>query len=279
MVRVRILSNDDGRVTASIRQAASTYDVATDISSIEIGNTVEGTVAEIHKDNVVLTLQPSRIRALLSLKNLSNHRGLTIAQLRAGLKVGEKLEELVVVTRNPEKGFVLVANKPKTKALTKGSNVTIESVSVGQLVGGRVTRHIRNAALVKISSHVGGILHITDISDDFGSNVSLPPVDSIIKAAVVAIDTAKRQLSLSTRPSRMNPEQAQNVVDAEIGDISEVQVGQYVRGFVKNIASHGLFVTIGREVDARVQIKELFDDVGQILLICSEAHRWLIVRF
>lgn len=257
------MSNEGGRVTASIRQAASTYDLASDISAIEIGNTVGGTISEIHKDNVVLVLQPSRIRALLSLKNLSNHRNLTVAQLRTSLKVGEKLDELVVVTRNPEKALVLVANKPKTKALTKGSSVTIESVSVGQLVGGRVTRHTRHAALVKISAHVGGILHFTDISDDFGSGVDLPPVDSIIKAAVIAIDAGKRQLTLSTRQSRINPDQAQNVIDPEISNISDVQVGQSVRGFVKNIAGHGLFVTIGREVDARVQIKELFDEVRQ----------------
>ncbi|KAF8913041.1 hypothetical protein CPB84DRAFT_1760205 [Gymnopilus junonius] len=273
VVCVRILSNDEGRVTASIRRAASVYNLASDISAIEIGNTVEGTVSEIHKDNVLLTLQPSRIRALLSLKNLSNHRNLTVAQLRAGLNVGEKLEELVVVTRNPEKALVLVANKPKTKALTKGSNVAMESVSIGQLVGGRVIRHIRHAALVKISAHIGGILHFTDISDDFGSSVNLPPIDSIIKAVVIAVDAGKRQLTLSTRQSRMTPDQAQNIIDAEIGDISDVQVGQSVRGFVKNIAGHGLFVTIGREVDARVQIKELFDDFVKEWQIRFKEHQ------
>ena len=267
-VRVRILSNDGGRITASIRQATSAFDVVSDISAIEIGNTVRGKVSEIHKDNAVLTLQPSHIRALLSLKNLANHRNSTVAQLRASLQVGENLEELVVVTRNPEKGIVLVANKPKTRAtlLPKSSTITMESITIGQFVGGRVTRHTRHGALIKITSSIGGILHLTDITDNFEVDSTLPPVDSIIKATVIGIETAKKQLTLSTRPSRMHPDEAKDITDREVAHMSDLHVGQQIRGFVKSIADHGLFVTIGREIDARVQIRELFDEVRQMLL-------------
>ena len=256
---------DNERITASIKQATSNFDVVHDISSIEIGNTVEGVISEIHKDNVVLTLQPSHIRALLSLKNLANHRNLSVPQLRTTLQVGEKLGELVVVTRNPEKHLVIVANKPKSKAvLPKGSTITMESVTVGQLIGGRVTRHTRQGALIKVTSHIGGILHLTDLSDNFDTGVSLPAIDAIIKAVVIGIDPAKRQLTLSMRHSRMYPDQVHDVVDREIGEFSDVQVGNSVRGFIKNIAEHGIFVNIGREVDARVQIRELFDEVEQL---------------
>jgi rRNA biogenesis protein RRP5 len=187
--------------------------------------------------------------------------------LRTTLQVGEKLDELVVVTRNPEKSLVIVANKPKSKAvLPKGSTITMESLTVGQLIGGRVTRHTRQGALIKITSHIGGLLHLTDLSDDFETGASLPAVDTIIKAAVVGIDSAKRQLTLSTRHSRMYPDQVHAVADREIGDISDVQVGISVRGFIKNVAEHGVFVNIGRDVDARVQIRELFDEVEQFFI-------------
>ena len=257
-----MLGLNDGRITASIRQVTASHVIISDISSIEIGHTVEGSVSEIHKDNAILTLQPSHIRALLSLKNLANHRGLTLPQLRTGLKVGEKLEELVVVTRNTEKAFVVVANKPKPKpnSLLKGSTITMESVEVGQLIGGRVTRHTRHGVLIKITTHIGGILHVTDTSDSF-ETISLPKIDAIIKAIIVGIDKTKRQLTLSTRLSRMRPSPDQVVVDREISSIEDVQVGDTLRGFIKNIGEHGLFVTIGRDVDARVQIKELFDEV------------------
>ena len=268
-LKVRILSVENGRITASVKKASPNFDVVNDISSIEIGNTVEGTISEIHNDNVVLTLQPSHVKALLSLKNLANHRTLSVPQLRVILKVGEKLDELVVVTRNTEKSFVIVANKPKTKtaALPKSNTITMESVSVGQLIGGRVTRHTRQGALIKITSHIGGILHLTDLSDNFETGVTLPVIDTLVKAVIIGVDHTKRQLTLSTRHSRMYPEQEHRVVDREISDISDVQVGESVRGFVKNIVEHGLFVTIGRDVDARVQIRELFDDVRSTIII------------
>ena len=270
-MKVRILAVDNERITASIRQATSNYQVIHDISSIEIGNTVEGAVSEIHKDNVVLTLQPSNIRAFLSLKNLANHRNLNVPQLRTTLQVGEQLGELVVVTRNPEKRLVIVANKPKSKAvLAKGSAITIESVAVGQIIGGRVTRHNRQGALIKVTSHIGGILHLTDLSDNFETGVSLPAIDTIIKAVIIGIDSAKRQLTLSTRHSRMYPDRVHDIADREIEDSSDVQVGSSVRGFIKNIAEHGVFVNIGREVDARVQIRELFDEVVQLPIITCD---------
>ena len=272
-----MLGLQNGRITASIRQVVN-EDIVSDISSIEIGHTVKGSVSEIHKDNAVVILQPSHIRALLSLKNLANHLDLTLPQLRTGLKVGENLEELVVVTRNAEKAFVIVANKPKPKVapLLRGSAITMDSVEVGQLVGGRVTRHTRHGALIKITTNIGGILHATDTSDNFEPGISLPGVDAIIKAIIIGIDKTKRQLILSTRRSRMHPSPDQVIADREISGIEDIQVGETLRGLIKNIGDHGLFVTIARDVDARVQIRELFDEV---VSSCAMAFEYLIPSF
>lgn len=262
-MKVRILSADGGRITASIRQASSAFDVVTDIRSVDVGHTVEGKITEIHKDNILIALQPTQIRALLSLKNLANHRNETMAQLLGTLKIGEKLEDLIVVSRNIDKALIIVANKPKQKPplIPKGSNISMESIEIGKLIGGRVTRHSRKGALVKITPQIGGILHFTDISDNFDAVVQLPGVDSVIRATVVGKDVSKKQLALSVRPSRIQPNQKHEIIDQEINNLSDLQVGQSVRGFVKNITEHGLFVTISRDIDARVQIRELFDEV------------------
>ncbi|KAJ7071209.1 hypothetical protein C8F01DRAFT_1109545 [Mycena amicta] len=260
-VRIISLEPEQGRIVASVKQASSSYDVSTDISAVEIGNIVSGNVSEIHSENAVLLLQPSQVRALISLNNLANHRKLAITQVRAVLKLGEHLDDLVVVTRNVEKSFVIVASKPKAKAAApvKG-HLTLESLSIGDIVGGRLTRHTRHGSLVKLTSQIGGTLHPTDIADDYGTAAPLPPIDSLLKASVIAIDSTKKQVTLSTRPSRMNPDKVTVIADREIETVSDLAIGSTVRGFVKNVADHGLFVTIGRDIDARVQIKELFDD-------------------
>jgi rRNA biogenesis protein RRP5 len=201
---------------------------------------------------------------LVSLNNLANHRKVAVEQLRVLLKAGEKLTDLLVVTRNVPKSFVIVACKPKTKvaALSKGVPLSMESVAIGDIVGGRVTRHIRGGALLKLTAHIGGTLHPTDTSDDYDRATAFPAVDAVLKASVVEIDQTAKQLALSTRHSRMYPDQDKPVVDREIKSIQDLQVGDTVRGFIRSIADHGVFVSLGRNIDARVQIKELFDDVS-----------------
>jgi rRNA biogenesis protein RRP5 len=270
VVKVRIISVDTEtpRIVASIRQAESNFKpTITDISGVEIGNIVEGTVIDVHKDNAVLTLEPSQARALISLKNLANHRSASLAQLRTSLKEGTKLEGLIVVQRNPEKGIVIVANSPKAKpSLPSKSSISMDNVAIGQIVGGRVTRHSGIYALVKINAHIGGVLHPTNLSDDYDMTPALPAVDSVIRAVILAINKSKNQFVLSTRHSRMYPSNHKPVVDQEISDVTGLHVGQTLRGYIKSIVDHGLFVSLAPDIDARVQIKELFDDVRKLTL-------------
>lgn len=266
VVKVRILSVDANhrRIVASIRQAASNVkSTVTDIRGVEIGNIVEGTVSEVHKDNIVLELKTTGARALMSLKNLANHRGISLAQLRTDLQVGDILSEMVVVTRNPDKGYVIVASTPKVKeALPSKGSLSIDSMAPNQIVGGRVIRHTRHGALVKITPHITGILHPTDGSDDYEAGSLFPAVDSVLKAVIIEVDQTKKQVILSTRRSKMYPEEAKPITDREIRNLHDVVVGDTIRGFIKSVAEYGLFVSVGRNIDARVQIRELFDDVG-----------------
>ncbi|KAF8274016.1 nucleic acid-binding protein [Lactarius quietus] len=263
-VKVRIISvtPEKGHITASIRRAAPSFDInVADISAVEIGTNVEGVVTDIHKDNAILSLNPSDIRALLSLKNLANHRSLSVSQLQSSLKIGEVLDELVVVTRNTEKGFVIVASRPKNKPTIEHKQaLTMDTVEIGQVVGGRVLRHFHSGTVVKFSGKITGTLHPTDASDDYEAGTPFPALDSIIKAAVISFDKDKKQLVVSSRASRTQPDDHPPVVDLEINSVEDLKAGETVRGFVKSIPEHGLFVTLGRGIDARVQIKELFDE-------------------
>ena len=268
IVKVRILSVDlnPPRIVASIRQASTaTTATVTDISDITIGAIVEGVVTEIHKATAVLSLRPSHARAFLSLKALANMRGSLLPHLKASLKVGEIVESLVVVSRNEEKGFVTVAGQPKVANVSKKGSVSFDTLSIGQIVSGRVTRHDRHGAHMKITGRISGALHPTDACDDYETGTPFPANDSILKAVIVDIDNSSRHLTLSSRPSRLTPDSAKPVVDREINTLNDLNPGDTVRGFVKSIAEHGLFVMLGRNIDARVQIRELFDGVSVLL--------------
>ena len=80
-----------------------------------------------------------------------------------------------------------------------------------------------------------------------------------VRCVVLAKDEDNRRIDLSLRESRVAAVEGKDMSDVKdkaIDKIDDVpKVGSTVRGFVKNIANHGLFVALGSEITARVQIK------------------------
>lgn len=260
-MRIISVHPETQRIVASIRQAASTFSSGiADISGVLIGDVVEGVVTQLHKLNVVLSLKPSDVRALISFSSLARHWNTTVPELKTSLKPGASVTSLIVVSRNPEKSFVVVNGYSKSDRQKKVT-LSMDNVTVGQIVGGRVTKYARYGAHIKLTTRIFGSLHPTDTSDDYETGNPFPGVDTILRAAVVGIDKSRNHLCLSTRASRLSPDDAKQPVDREINSIDDLKVGDTVRGFIKSIAEHGLFVMLGRGIDARVQIKELFDEV------------------
>lgn len=258
-VNVRITDVDENtqKLVASVRQALPTAVAA---EKLEVGSDVSGIVAQIHAEQVVVTLIPSQLTALLSLANLSNHRGMGVDELRKTLKVGEKLEDLAVVSKNATSGLIIVANKrakkPATGISTPARN--FDAIAVGDVLPGRVVSKTPQGAMVRLGKKIRGRVAPTDASDD----LSAPglKVDDDVLCYVLKVDAESRAIDLSTRKSRVQPDSAPKVVDPEIDSPSDLKAGQAVRGIVKNVAPNGLFVALGRSVTARVMIKELFDD-------------------
>lgn len=266
-------NKETGKIIASVRQGAVNFQSALDISGVAEGDLVNGTVSALHKDHAMLSLMPSKVRAILAYANIAKHKNLPIAQVKASLTVGDTMNGLAVVSRNAEKGFVLVAHEQKDDkrsrrvSLSSNNGLTIDAIQVGQTLPGLVVSHGRKGAVVRISSKISGSIHAVDVSDDYGPKVVLPSVSTTLNCVVIAIDKERKQLTLSTRPSRLSASTAASIVDQEVDSLSDLKLGQKIRGFIKSIADHGLFINIGRNLDARVQIKELFDDVRS--LVCT----------
>ena len=114
---------------------------------------------------------------------------------------------------------------------------------------------------MKLTPCITGSRHPTDVCDDYDAGSPFPSVDTVLKAVVIGIDKSINHLMLSTRSSKMSQKSMNPPVDREINSVNDLKFGEVVRGFIKSVSEHGLFVMLGRGVDARVQIKELFDEV------------------
>jgi rRNA biogenesis protein RRP5 len=262
-VRITDVDAEAQKLVASVRQALPTAVAA---EKLEVGAAVKGVVAQIHAEQVVVSLVPSQLTALLSLANLSNHRGMGVDELRRTLKTGEKVDDLVVVSKNEKSGLLIVANKrEKQEKIPSGVSAAARSfddLQVGDVVPGRVVGKTNAGAMLRIGKHIRGRVHPCDEADDLSNaagNGALR-IDDNVLCAILGVDANARTVDLSTRKSRTNPDAKAKVVDAEITSFKDLKEGQAVRGLVRSITGAGLFVSLGRNVVARVMIKELFDD-------------------
>lgn len=232
-----------------------------DTTAVEIGSVLSGEVSALHESNLVISLQPSQVKALMSYSTLARHRKISIETLKTELVKGQTIDDLVVVSKNVDKGFVIVGLVP-SKAFKAGeqsaetplSNFPFESLVAGQILSGRICGKVPTGLLVQISRSVRGRVGRTEISDDFNTIDSADvAIGTQAQCYVLSIDVENRRVDLSLRPSRIT--NGVKARDMAVSKVDDLKAGQTIRGFVKNVANHGVFVSLGSDVTARVQIK------------------------
>lgn len=136
---------------------------------------------------------------------------------------------------------------------------TLDDVSVGSILPGRVVKVHDSGLMIQISETVIGKVGLTDISDTYSAKVTeVYHENAIVRVCVLDVDKSNNKIALSTRASRTLSSSSKQT-DHEISSISDIKLGQIIRGFVTNVADSGLFVGLARNVVGRVLIKDLSD--------------------
>lgn len=156
------------------------------------------------------------------------------------------------------------ASKPKTKAaqpkhVFPDDKLTYSDIKVGDLMDGRVTRVEDYAIFVQLRSEIAGRIALCELADDY--NKAIPREfrrNQIIKVRVVDVDAPNKRVILSSRTSKTLSSTAP-VKDQHITTLSQVKPGQIVRGFVKNVAEMGLFVSLSYNVTGFIRVTDLSD--------------------
>ncbi|KAK4057764.1 rRNA biogenesis protein rrp5 [Microbotryomycetes sp. JL221] len=263
VVLVRILSADaDGRVVASIRQATTDGANTVPASQATLGSLVSGKVTALHDANAVLELSPGHTKALMSFATLARHRGVSATQIKATLNKGDTIDDLVIVSKNEEKGLVIVGPLPNatTARPETGSQASWSTLVAGQAHKGKIVKIMPTGILVQLARAVRGKADLTELRDDFDQvHLSLFKIGQEVDCQILSVDVDHKRLELSLRSSKKT-ELQDAVNDPAVRSLDDVTEGQTKRGFVRNIAKQGLFVQLGSDITARVQIKNLFDE-------------------
>lgn len=145
------------------------------------------------------------------------------------------------------------------KSLTS-TPLTYEDLKIGIIVTGRVTKVTERAVLVQLSGSVAGVVGLTDIADDYEeADPTRYQKNEIVRVCVLDVDKTNKRVTLSTRPSKVLSSKLA-VKDALITTPTQLKLNSIVRGFVKNVADVGLFVSLSHNVTAFVRVAEMADE-------------------
>ena len=208
-----------------------------------------GFVNQIDKNNVWIHVGP-KLLGRISIFNLSMDPNV-LSNVSDHFAIGSVVK-CYLLSKDESKNLLDLTLISRDKPL-----ISKDSLKLKQLLIGKVVK-IQNGLSIQIAYNIFAKAHITDLTDNFVENIlENYSVDDFVRCRVVSFNDDRSQIDVSLRPSIVD--NLEDIVDPEVIDFKQIEEGGVVRGFVKNIAGNGVYVGIGRNVTARVKIKDLSD--------------------
>ena len=222
------------------------------LDQVTIGVTHMAFINNIADDHVWVTVAPN-VRGRVRLMDLSDDISL-LGDVEKNFPTGSALQVRVTGV-DAENGRLDLTAK-----MTESTNdLQWDTVSKGMILPGRVTKVTDRQVVIQLSKNVSGIIPLFEMADDYSqANPATFEKNQILRVAVTELDIPNKRVTLSTRPSRVLSS-SMPVKDPVVSAISGLKVNDIVRGFVKNVANNGLFVSLGASVTAYVRISDLSD--------------------
>ncbi|MCJ1332858.1 rRNA biogenesis protein rrp5 [Thelotrema lepadinum] len=235
----------------SAKQESPVSDLPT-LDKVQVGSSWLCFVNNIARDYLWVNISPS-LRGKIHALDVSNDPSV-LNNLLEHFPVGSAIRATVLNVDLSKSRLDLTGraeNIPaprNPKELKKGAKVTVKVVSCTDML-----------VKVQLSVMSFGVIHITDVVDDFSeADMALYRENSYLTACVIDFDEESNRLSLSLRPSVINSSPLP-VVDQAIESIGQLHIDQTLRGFIKNVTDKGIFVSLSRSLTAFVRVSDLSD--------------------
>ncbi|KAH8653397.1 hypothetical protein BX600DRAFT_553131 [Xylariales sp. PMI_506] len=220
---------------------------------LEVGNSYLAFVNNVQERSLWVNLSPN-VRGRINTLEVSDDVSL-LENMNDNFPVGSALRARVLSVDSAQGHLDLSARSSSSSA----PELTWNTIKQNMVLPGRVTKINERQVMIQLSSVVSGPIHLTDISDDYEeADTSTYNKNSVIRVSVVEVDKSNKKVRLSARHSRVLNSSAK-VKDREISKVSQLAVGDIIRGFVKHVGDKGVFVALGGDVAAMVKIGDLSD--------------------
>lgn len=220
------------------------------MDQVKVGTSWMGFVNNVADDCLWINLSPN-VRGRLRFMDASDDLSL-LTDVEKNFPIGSALKVQVTAV-NAEKGHLDLSAKQGFDKLSFGD------VSVGMILPGRVTKITEKQIIMQLGEALVGAVNLIDMADDYSkANPTVYHKNEVLRAYVLAVDSANKKISLSLRPSKVLSSSLP-VQDREISAINDLKPNDVVRGFIKRITDAGLFVAVGHDVTAYVRVSDLSD--------------------
>ncbi|MCI4399973.1 MAG: 30S ribosomal protein S1 [Campylobacteraceae bacterium] len=254
-VKVKAINYDKDKKHLSFSIKAATQDPWEDIKNeLEVGDAVKAVVSNIENYGAFLDIG-NDIEGFLHISEISWQKN--IKHPSEVISVGQELNAEIIELDVEARRLRLSVKRLMPKPFDKFSS----GHTVGQNVKGVVTSITDFGAFVKIGE-VEGLLHNEDASwfrDEKCKDI-LKKGDEI-EVKIIKIDPEKEKISLSLKELSENPVKAYAKTH---------QVGDIVKGKIRDIKEFGVFLELARGVDGLIRTEDLYPKKAAELVIGEE---------
>ena len=209
--------------------------------SLAVGQRITGTVTRLADFGAFVEIEPG-VEGLIHISEMSY--GKKLRHPSDLLKQGERVDAVVLAIKPEERRISLGLKQTLADPWTEVER----SFPVGSQIEGPITKLMNFGAFVQLADGVEGLVHISEITAERRLNhpSDVLRAGQIVKAQVLAIDPAKRQIKLSMK----------QLIPTEIDEyIAEHKVGDTVSGRVIEQSPSLIHVELGDGIRATCRNK------------------------
>lgn len=232
-------------------QTSTDLDILT-IDKVEAGSSWLVFVNNVADDCLWVNLSPNvrgRIRAMDASDDVSQ-----LNNLSKNFPVGSVVRAKVLKVDVEKNQLDLSARSDGSSA-----SLMLKDLSKSMVLPGKVTKVTERQVMVQLSQSLSAPIHLVDLADDYSkADPTAYEKNQTVRVWIKDIDVSNKKITLSARPSKVLSSSLP-VKDPDIWSISQLQVNDIRRGFVKNVADNGIFVSLASNVTAFIRISDLSD--------------------
>ncbi len=233
------LENEDGYRELSLKAAQMTTAWQRIKELKDTGTVITTTIININKGGLIVTVEG--VQGFLPLSQLAAEHypkvegGDTTKIVQALQKFKGTEFRVKILDYSEAEGKLIVSERAIEEEAAKGE---ISKLAVGEIVDGIITEVTDFGAFVKLSDHLDGLIHSSEIDWKFIEDPrQVLHTGEPVKAKIISLEGGRVALSLKA----LRPDPWLTVTDV-------FSVGQKVTGTVEKIRSNGAFVALNEDI-------------------------------